>query len=653
MIKDLLLFFLVCFFVFYLPGILLLKKLKLFTDLPDQHFFASVFGLVVFILVYNLFSWLNLRQLTFYVYLLILAGRVGQSDIIRFVFLLRKNLLKLTVFLAISFVFAIPVLRSGWLIEEGLQLVSVNQLDGVWNLALIQELKNNFPPQHPAIAGVPIRGYHILYNLALAGLSNVFGISPIHLLFHFFPIFIGFLWAGGVYLLVKRISGSALSGYLASFLSMFGGSFVFLFPGLWKLGLSLDDGFGVQQPFSANLNPTFACSTLLIIVSFWVLWQYCQSKKSAWLVILFLLVGVSIGVKTYAGMILLASLLGIGLLEAIVKRNFRFLFTFMGAFALALLIYLPLNAQSGFLVAYPLWPARQLMVGNLNFTLWDQKRLYYESINNNLGLVKLWLWAFGIFFFGNLGIRLLAFGLISKWIRKYSPFEYFILGCTATSFFVSILFIQPAGGAFNMIQMYWYFLFFTSILTALFVGLRLDRSPKLGKYLLLAVLFLLTIPSASEKIFTFFSQKGGYIGPDKYESLIFLNQQAGYGQTVLEIPKLASYDFLSLCGWFDSSTPVIPALGNKRTFVGGEVVSFPYKEKDERLRIVAQFMQPQTVCQNPDAQEFCEGAKIKSREIIRSNNISLIYAPSSLDWISTLDFDQIYRNNEYAIYKVD
>jgi len=655
-VKDIFLFLIAVLVAFYIPGILLFRQLKLNTNSLVNHFLAIIIGYVFFTFVYFLLSLTNLRILSLTLLIIIflfwlIKTKINFSLLIANFSIKRISLFFL--FLIISLIFSLSMIRSGWVTTEGLKLVSVNRQDGVWNLALIEELRHQFPPQHPSFAGVPLRGYHILYNLSLAGLANIFKISTINLFFHFFPVMIGFFWSGGIYLLIREITHSKLAAYFSVFFTMFGGSFVFLFPSVWHRGISLDDGFGIQQPFLAMQNPSYSSSVVVIIFAIYFFYLYFRSKQKSWLVFVSLFIGVSIGFKTYAGMTLLGSFLVTSLIEILCKKKTGLLFSFIGSLIIALLIFLPLNANYGFLIYYPLWPLGRIMMGNLSFTNWDLKRMYYEEIHNRLGLFKLWSEAFVIFFFGNLGTRILALPIIISWIKKYNTFCYFFLGCLAITTFIPLFFVQPAGGVFNMIQMYWYFLFFMAILAAISLAELIKKIPVKLRYGVIFLVLVLTLPSAAEKLIGSITVKGGVISTDQFESFLFLKNYQSYDSLTLEIPKLANYDLISLNSWFEPSTPVIAAFGSKRTYVGREVVEFPYKEKDDRLNILSEFMKPQTDCNIEMVSEMCRRIFKNSRAILDQQNIAIIYAPTSSKWLTYLDnVQQVFSNKEISIYKV-
>src|SRR3989344_8155798 len=246
---------------FYLPGKFLFTKLKLSLDSPGNLFFPFVLGIMLFTLISYVFSWLKLEFVILPIFL-----------IISFVTIKNKNWLPgridklhrwpLIIVVVLSIIFSLSMLTTGVYGDSILY-----RRDDLWHLALINELKNNFPPDHPGFAGIVLKGYHFFYNFLLAKISNIFSISSLSLYFHHFPILIAFLWGVGVYSLMYKWSKKISVGLWAVFLSMFGGSFAFILRLRGHEGLSLDSAFGIQQSATSLINPPFALSIVIIIAT--------------------------------------------------------------------------------------------------------------------------------------------------------------------------------------------------------------------------------------------------------------------------------------------------------------------------------------------------------------------------------------------------
>lgn len=552
------------------------------------------------------------------------------------------------------------MLRSGWIGEGGLKLVGVNASDGIWNLALIEELKHHFPPDHPGFAGQPLKAYHFLYHLLLANISKITFIPVINLYFHIFPLIISFLWGYGVYLVVYEWFKSKQAAVWSVFFSFFGGSFAVLLPLIGQGKLSMDSGFGIAQPFSSSLvNPAFASSVILVIWAFYALLRYLKTQEKRWAFLLILTSGLAVGFKAYAGMILLGTLGVVGVWRIIFERKVDLLLYCFIAILLALLVFLPFNANYGFLVWAPFWPLHRVMQGPLNFTNWDELWLQYSQYMDYFGILKLEFWAFILFFFGNLGTRIIAFPAFRKFYisdeHVHPLYVIYYLTTLAISFFIPMFFLQPTGGGFNIIQMYWYFLFLVSLLVGpgIMIFSKRIKSSAL-KYTFYFLVLVLTIPTSASVLKEAVYSQGSSIDSQTLELLNFLKDYKDYNATVLEIPNLESYDYKNLESWFWRSGVLIPALGGHRVYVADEVVSFAYEDKERRLEVLEQFMRPQTICNQKDQnKEVCQKALLNSFNLLKREKITLIYSPGEIFWLDKWKkLRLLFSNSMGKIYEV-
>src|SRR3990167_9586372 len=300
---EIILFIIIIVVCFYLPGKFLLRKLKLTLGSPEDIFLPFVLGIMLFTLISYIFSWLKLEIIILPLFLIISfvvfkSKKWLPNDIDK------RQLIPLSIVLSFSIIFSLSMLTSGVYgdtIKYG--------RDDLWHLALINELKNNFPPDNPGFAGVSLRGYHFFYNFILAKVSNIFFISPLSLYFHFFPLFIALLCGLGVYSLMYVWSKRVAITLWAVFLTQFGGSFAFILKLRGHENLSLDSAFGIQQPSTALINPPFAISIVIVVAVLFALYKYFSTQKKGWLIPIILCIGLVTMFKVYAGIILLGSFL--------------------------------------------------------------------------------------------------------------------------------------------------------------------------------------------------------------------------------------------------------------------------------------------------------------------------------------------------------
>lgn len=473
--------------------------------------------------------------------------------------------------------FSFSVVSSGWFTSGGLELRGVNSVDGIWNLALIEELIHSFPPEHPAIAGVPLQGYHLLYNLLVADFSRLSGLSTVSLHFHFFPAIMSFLLVYGIYALARELTGFRRHSIWATFFALAGGSFAFVLPVFFGRSASLDDAFGITQPFSLLVSPSFTLSLLSIIYTWLFLEAYDKRPSWIWGALIGVFAGLAVGMKVYAGMILLPIIGWFILIRLMTRRDWTSIIIVVAAGVVAAGTFLPLNASYGFLRYQPLWPPHRVMQGVLDFTQWELKRQTLEQMGATRGLVKLEIVALVIFILGNLGTRFV--GLIGLLKMKQSNvsviFSFLIIG-SLVSFTLPMFFLQPIG-AFNMIQFFWYFLLFMGILAGWGWSLLLDKVSRSWRVIFSIVMIVATIPSAAEK-FVSFTERSTSLSQEEIAFYRELRRVGNPGDTVLVVPVVDGYSEENIRGWVYRTGPTMPALSGKRTFLGNEVVQFPYDE---------------------------------------------------------------------------
>lgn len=553
---------------------------------------------------------------------------------------MKANLKYYLLILILSFFFSLPMLRSGWISSEGMRLIGVNNSDGLWNLSLIEELKHHFPPEHPGFAGQKLEGYHFLYHFLLAIVAKVTSIPNRILYFQIFPILTAYLWGLGVYKVVLEWFKNRSAALWSVLFSFFGGSFAFIWL-LFGQNVDLDNVFGISQPFGSTMvNPAFASSVVLVIWSFYFMLRYQKTKAGKWGVFFSITSGLSIGFKAYAGMILMGTLLVTMLKEVIIDKKTRLAPYFLLALGISLAVFLPFNAKYGFLVLYPFWPLKRMFHGPLNFTKYDELWDQYHYYSNYYGMFKIYLLGFFLFVIGNLGTRVAAVFAAWKIARRnlLNSNVVFYFSMLLISTLIPMFFIQPIG-VFNMIQLYWYFLFLASLLTGpglVFIAQKIDRSAlRTGFYLLVIIL---TLPSNVIAANNYLRSPGSFVDRANLELLSYLREYGNYDSTVLFLPDLNTYDLEALERWFGGgSNLLIPAFGEKRLFVSDEVVQFPYELKDERLGEIEKIMR----------------LRVNSYDLLKEVQTQLIVSETNIEWLDSWDkVELLFKNSAGKIYKV-
>lgn len=224
------LFVFACFFALFIPGSFILKFFKFNLQKTELLILPWFVGLSFFILINYLFAYINLPYL--YLYILVILC-------IYYIYLLFKNppnlkidykkldywSLLITILGTGAFFFV--MFSSGLITNNGMQYLGVNGADGIRHIAYIKSMSIFFPPQHPDIAGVGLKGFHYFYDFLLSRFSIFFHFGVEDLYFRFFPLLLGFLYASGFYLLAKKITQNPLIPRITLFFIFFSRSFSF------------------------------------------------------------------------------------------------------------------------------------------------------------------------------------------------------------------------------------------------------------------------------------------------------------------------------------------------------------------------------------------------------------------------------------------
>jgi len=649
---EILLFAIAIFICFYLPGKYVLTRLKLTLGSPEDLFLPFVVGIMLFTFVSYIFAWLKLEIIILPLFLIIsfLAFKT-KKWIPRNIN--KRHLVPLFVVLILAIVFSLSMLTSGVYgdtIKYG--------RDDLWHLALINELKASFPPDNPGFAGVPLRGYHFFYNFLLAKVSNIFFISPLSLYFHFFPLFTAILWGVGVYVLMFVWSRKVSIALWAVFLTQFGGSFAFILRLRGHENLSLDSAFGIQQPATALINPPFSISIIIVIAVLFAFYQYFKTKKKGWLVPIILCIGLVSMFKVYAGIILLGSFLLLSLFQ-LFKKNYIFFVAFFFTGILFVITYGIFRDTSSTLIFAPLWSPHSVLIDNMPWYGYAEKMYTYTKLSVIKGIVETELYSLYVFFFGNLGTRLigllfLPFLLLKN--RKLSFFTFTIFVMTLISILIPLFFIQ-SGKVFEIIQMAWYFLFFISLFSAFGFHVLFNLvSSKLIRIVLFIVIIVLTLPSAYEPYKGYFDSidsHGSSLSSDYFKAMEFLKAQRNYNDTVLEIPdKNTDATKNDVLSWYGSSSPAIVAFGNKRSYLSNEYIDFAGVDIAPRIDFIRKII----LLNKMSIGNYSEYLNLKKEveQGLKENKISYIYSPYQLTFVKDMAYiHKIYENQAFVIYRVD
>jgi hypothetical protein len=526
---------------------------------------------------------------------------------------------------------SVTMVKSGLLYPFGMGFWGANGHDGVWHIALINSLsRGSF--QMPIFSGHNIKNYHLGFDLLLAFIHNALKIPTINLYFQIVPPILAFLIGLTCYVFVCTMTKSKNASLWATFFIYFGGEIS------WLLGRG-ESTFWSQQSISTLINPPFAMSLIFIFLGL-----YFLLRKRIFLAILFF--GTLFEVKAYAGVLVLGSLFVSGIWQYLRERKTDYFKIFLGSSILSLVLFFILNRESENVFLFsPFWFLQ---------TLFDSDRFLYPKLasaifNYNLAhnlpkLILTYIFAFVVFWIGNMWTRLFKEFEVIRWVKhpkSIGSMDVFVTSMIIGGVAIPMLFVQK-GTPWNTIQFFYYSLTFSAILA----GVALKN---LKNKVAILIIIALTIPTTIITLRDVYipGRPPARISNDELSALEFLSRQpdgivltypfdrdAANAQVNNPPRPLYLYD----------STAYVAAYSNHQVFLEDEVnlniTNFDWKRR--RNEIFDEFLT--TLNEN------------KARSFLKINNIKYIYwvKPQRAKLGETqLGLNKIFEDNTVNVFKVE
>ena len=555
----------------------------------------------------------------------------------------KKNKIVLFVLVLISSLFfCLTMFKSGLKYEYGLGFWGPNGHDAVWHLSLINQLKKQVPPQNPIYSGSLLTNYHWGFDFLVAFISNLTKINSIFLYFQILPIIFSLLIGFLSYKLAFLITKNNITSLFFVFLNYFAGSFGWIYTLFKNQQIGGESLFWSMQSVSTLLNPPFALSLILILISL-ILWYKHRSSNSIKMAILIgLIFGLLSGIKIYAG-ILLGLALSLYWLFKIFSSKKIFGFNFFVCLTMSLVSILILSllgvlTGNQLLEFKPFWFTSS-MIQSIDKFYWPKLASFKFNQTNILISLIIEIGLIFIFIIGNLGLRFLGFFNFLSKKTKLSDFDKLTIFIFIFSFLIPLLFIQK-GTAWNTIQFVYYFLFFANFYLAIFLSKLWSKH----KIIVFILLFLSSITSLGTLKDYFGNPSPSYLPNSEIEALSFLKNQTKIGP-VLTYPydkykKINMETPIPL--YIYETTAYVSAFSEKQTFLEDEmnldITGFNWRKR--RLEEEKLFFS--------NDKSFIDGFLI-------SENIDYIYLVKDQNFAlntSELQIDEIFNNGQVRIYKV-
>lgn len=588
-------FLLLCLFAFYLPGRFLLRKVKCTFESPVIHVSVSIgVGVSLFLFCTYLLAWINLSFLFTIVLIpiFVLEIRPAIKDLRKY--FRKKTFFTFETFLIVLGTFAMTYLtwRSGSIEDGKLVFFGVHAVDSIYHQSLIGNLVHSFPPTHPGIAGVPLRGYNFFYDFLTVQFAKLYFLDRFDLFFRFMPLFTSFLYGLSGLALARYFGFNRLATLTTIYLLYFAQNFSFFFR-LFPNNFAANFNFEIIQSFGNIHDPSIVFSSILMFLSIITLFSVKGFRQ--W-IIPALLLGVIPTMKIHTGVIAFAPLGIIAIISFLKSRDIRFFGILLTAGIIAAITYLPINLGAGHLIFYPFLLYRHYMDSAPMFknAHWSVQYQIFQQHSNYLrmgfinGVVMI------CYLIPNLGIRLVSLLLLPK-LFKRSYWTYpkaYLFIAMVVGFLVPTLFIQSVY-AFVIIQ----FLWMTSILlvfpTSVVLATFLKRKSNVTYGIYIIILLALTLPATIVELYHH-SENPYEVRDDVYAITQDISQIAEETESIFVVNRFDGSGIYSV--------PLVSALSGRSVYSEPEVLEFAGTADEIALRtkLVDDVSQKLKDCNDPE-----------------------------------------------------
>ena len=539
---------------------------------------------------------------------------------------------------------SITMVKSGLIYPFGMGFWGPNGHDGIWHIALINHLSKG-SWQMPVFAGEALQNYHVGFDFLLATINRITTIPSHTLYFQIFPPILAFTIGTLTYKFVYSWRKEKKQALWSVFFVYFGGSLGWLINLIRNKSFGGESMFWAQQSISTLINPPYALSLVIILCGLIGLTALNKKYSLKVLLLTSLAFGVLVQVKIYAGLLVLGSLFFSGIWQKVKEKKMVILKTFLLSFIISAILFFSGNNDPGNLIVFkPFWFLETMMglSDRLGWARFASAMTNYKLAGNWFKGILAYTVAFFIFWYGNMGTRLIQEIGIFKWVvkKKITFLEIFLFSIILMGATVPMFFLQ-SGTPWNTIQFFYYSLFFSGILAGITVG-----ELKLSKIALSAIV-IFTIPTTFATLRHYLpSRPPAKISHAELEALSFLSGQTEgivltypYDQDLAKAAEANPPRPLYLY----ESTAYVTAFSSKQVYLEDEVnLNITGYGWPERRKKINNFLN--TLDQ------------AEARTFLKENDISYVY------WVddqraklgeSQLGIEKIFGNEEVNIYKVN
>ncbi|MFH0864207.1 MAG: hypothetical protein V1858_03910 [Candidatus Gottesmanbacteria bacterium] len=622
---------------FYIPAdIVLGKRLSSLSSILEKISIRLSIGLVLWAYQTIIFGYLKLRFLSYLYIILFLIiwfhKKFYLSINIKEFFKLKTNYLLLLVFILGIFGQVLQFLPLGFKFTEGIYSTASANDDALWHAALTTQIINRYPPFEPGLAGVEVHNYHYWANIVMGDFIRVFKLPIMPTIFIYFSLFLSFLLGGVSYVLGKILNFSKVGIIIFVYLQYFSSDIIYLLIMFTRHTLDF-----TVQPLEAGTmfleNPPRAFSIIVALSSIVLLVSWLRKQDRRILIVLILLSSSIIGFKVNTGIMVLGGFCCLSLYY-LFRKNFNILIITISIIILSLLIYLPVNRNSGTLFYAPFEMSRMFAVQpNINLSRLELARRIYESNFNYFQARRMDLMMLTLFLISEFGVRNLGWlPLRVTLISIGYPLLIFLYGGIFMAIFLGTFFYQTTGGA-NIFNFYLAASLFLSILSVPILSQLIQSKKSLIKAIIIILLLLSTQPRWISSVSSY------------YESFLYVYREK---RTVLDTSELEALNFINKNTEKNSIIMVVsqglhPAVFTQRNlFLAGKGILeshvVPFKSREEVVEIVL----------------FSPSAKIV-KETLKNNQIDYLLfntgQPSIPAGFENVSLKKVFQNKQNTVFK--
>ncbi len=630
-------FWIAVFFSVYIPGSLVLKKLRL--SKFENISLSLVVGIVLLAWQGMIFGYLQARWLT-YVYVLLtgitwLWFFIKEKHIFR-IPIIPRSIIPLIFLLSLGVVAQLTVTWfAGTQFKDGIYYCCGDTRDNILHIAYVNQITHNFPPIEPGLQGVTVRNYHYWGHIAVAELVRVFHLPLVNTTMQYVPLLLSILYGclGITFGRLLKLKQS-FTLWLIFFL-YFTGDSVYLTILLLQKTLSFHSSvIAPASNFLVNYPMAFSLVVFLGELNIFVVWS--KERKMYTALLAGFIFGSVIGFKVNTA---IASLCGLLITAGYlcIKKNFQLVVPSLLAILVSIIIYAPVNLGAGGLFYSGFWRVEDWVVQPMfNLSRYELARLVYQS-HNNWPKVLVYDLMFTLFYFLSFGTVLLGFIQSKKSLRLFPrEIHIFLISGIIVCSFIGLFFLQNPGGANSIFFIYTAFviaLFYTALACSHWLNFK---NSKLYAFLAFLII-ILTVPESVQSVVTNIinikNHAGYVINNEELKAFNFVQNETPENSIVLVEPTTG----------LNSEAPYVGVYTDRPMFLsntGNELIT-------HGIPFVPQALSVNIIFSSTD------GTKV--REELIKNRIKYIYMDSNknlvLDNVSNI-LDLVFINNTIKIYEV-